>query len=94
MGLNEREALASVTHEIVAELVKAQKEGRDVNLNRLKCQISQKHGVKSQPKLVDIIAAVPHDFKVKFYVHSKNVSKHFLELLLIAIYFRISLSQS
>jgi elongator complex protein 3 len=63
MVLNEREALAAVTHEIVAELVKAQKEGRDVNLNRLKCQVSQKHGVKSQPKLVDIIAAVPHDHK-------------------------------
>uniref|UniRef100_A0AC34GXN8 Radical SAM core domain-containing protein n=1 Tax=Panagrolaimus sp. ES5 TaxID=591445 RepID=A0AC34GXN8_9BILA len=63
MVLNEREALAAVTHEIVTELVKAQKEGRDVNLNRLKNQISQKHGVTSQPKLVDIIAAVPHDYK-------------------------------
>uniref|UniRef100_A0A914YEP4 Elongator complex protein 3 n=1 Tax=Panagrolaimus superbus TaxID=310955 RepID=A0A914YEP4_9BILA len=63
MVLNEKEALAAVTHEIVAELVKAQKEGRDVNLNRLKCQISQRYGVKSQPKLIDIIAAVPHDYK-------------------------------
>jgi elongator complex protein 3 len=69
MVLNEREALAAVTHEIVAELVKAQKEGRDVNLNRLKCQVSQKHGVKSQPKLVDIIAAVPHDHKVGIFLN-------------------------
>uniref|UniRef100_A0A7E4UMI1 Elongator complex protein 3 n=1 Tax=Panagrellus redivivus TaxID=6233 RepID=A0A7E4UMI1_PANRE len=60
---NEKELLARVVHEIVAELIKAQKEGKDVNLNRLKCQIAQKHGVTSQPKLVDIIAAVPNDYK-------------------------------
>ena len=64
MGANEKELLATVTQEIVHELIKAQKEGRDVNLNRLKCQVSQKHGITCQPKLVDIIAAVPHDFKV------------------------------
>jgi elongator complex protein 3 len=48
----------------VAELVIAHKKGKDVNLNRLKCDIASKYGLKSQPKLVDIIGAVPQQFKV------------------------------
>lgn len=28
-------------------------------------QIAQKYGLSSQPKLVDIIAAVPNEFKVR-----------------------------
>jgi len=45
--------------EIIQELVVAQEEGKDVNLNKLKSKISSKYGLKSQPRLVDIIAAVP-----------------------------------
>ena len=48
----------------MAELVIAHKKGKDVNLNRLKCDIASKYGLKSQPKLVDIIGAVPQQFKV------------------------------
>ncbi|PRD24172.1 UNVERIFIED_CONTAM: Elp3 [Trichonephila clavipes] len=32
-------------------------------INRVKCEISSKYGLESQPKLVDIIAAVPADYK-------------------------------
>ena len=45
--------------EIIQELLKANEEGRDSNLNKIKTQISSKYGLPSSPKLVDIIAAVP-----------------------------------
>uniref|UniRef100_A0AC34RL83 Uncharacterized protein n=1 Tax=Panagrolaimus sp. JU765 TaxID=591449 RepID=A0AC34RL83_9BILA len=63
MTPNEKEVLGRVVHEIVAELIEAQKIRKDVNLNRLKCAVSQKHGLSVQPKLIDIIAAVPQDYK-------------------------------
>lgn len=59
-----RELMARSVNEIVSCLISAHKEGKDVNLNKLKCDISRKYGMKNQPKLVDIIAAVPSDYKV------------------------------
>lgn len=49
--------------EIIQELIKAQQEKRDVNLNKLKTRISSKYGLQSSPRLVDIIAAVPQEHK-------------------------------
>ena len=49
--------------EIITELLKAHDEDRDLDLNKLKTQISSKYGLSSSPKLTDIIAAVPYDFK-------------------------------
>lgn len=49
--------------EIIQELLKAHEEHKDINLNKLKTQISSKYGLSSSPKLVDIIAAVPADVK-------------------------------
>ncbi|KAE9421289.1 hypothetical protein Angca_004952 [Angiostrongylus cantonensis] len=60
---SQREAMTLTINEIVAHLVEAHRERRDVNLNRLKCVIAQKYGLTSQPKLVDIIAGVPNEFK-------------------------------
>ncbi|XP_055338450.1 elongator complex protein 3-like [Paramacrobiotus metropolitanus] len=37
--------------------------GRDVNLNTIKCATSSKYGLECQPRLVDIIAAVPHEYR-------------------------------
>ncbi|XP_045472607.1 elongator complex protein 3 [Harmonia axyridis] len=45
--------------EIIQELIKGLKEKRKINLNTLKNQIASKYCLKSAPKLVDIIAAVP-----------------------------------
>lgn len=45
--------------EIIQELLLAHEEKKDVNLNHIKTRISSKYGLDSQPKLVDIIAAVP-----------------------------------
>lgn len=49
--------------EIVQTLIKAHKENRDVNLNGLKTKIAAKYGLSSSPRLVDIIAAVPIEYK-------------------------------
>lgn len=58
------ELMALTVGEIVAQLISAHRAGKDVNLNRLKSQLSSKYALKNQPKLVDIIAAVPIDYRV------------------------------
>lgn len=45
--------------EIIQELIRAHDEKKDVNLNHIKTKISSKYGLDSQPRLVDIISAVP-----------------------------------
>lgn len=49
--------------DIIQELVKAHESGKDVNLNKVKTQISSKYGLPSTPKLVDIISAVPLELR-------------------------------
>nr|CAG4649152.1 EOG090X02DF [Scapholeberis mucronata]SVE93493.1 EOG090X02DF [Scapholeberis mucronata] len=49
--------------EIIQELIKAHDVGQDVNLNKIKTQVSSKYGLSSTPKLVDIIAAVPIELR-------------------------------
>ncbi|XP_051159007.1 elongator complex protein 3 [Leptopilina boulardi] len=49
--------------EIIHELLLAHEQHRDVDLNKLKARISSKYGLDSSPRLVEIIAAVPSDFK-------------------------------
>uniref|UniRef100_F1L1A0 Elongator complex protein 3 n=1 Tax=Ascaris suum TaxID=6253 RepID=F1L1A0_ASCSU len=62
-GKSQSESLAMTVNEIVGKLIAAHKDGKDVDLNKLKCAISRKHKLSRQPKLVDIIAAVPPDYK-------------------------------
>ena len=57
------ERLVLCIGDIINELVAAQEEGRDVQLNSLKTRLSAKYGLETSPRLVDIIAAVPHDHK-------------------------------
>lgn len=49
--------------EIVHELVRALQEGRHVNLNALKGRVSKQYGLSTQPKLVEIIAAIPEEHR-------------------------------
>lgn len=49
--------------DIINQLVDAHNTGTDVNLNRLKTKTSSKYGLPTQPRLVDIIAAVPQKHK-------------------------------
>ncbi|CAN8002183.1 unnamed protein product, partial [Ixodes hexagonus] len=62
-GLSKEEVQVRVISEIIKELLIAQKERRDVNLNSIKGSISSKYGLHSQPKIVDIIAAIPAQYK-------------------------------
>uniref|UniRef100_A0A0K0ELK8 Elongator complex protein 3 n=1 Tax=Strongyloides stercoralis TaxID=6248 RepID=A0A0K0ELK8_STRER len=62
-SINEKELLTRSIHDIVNHLVQAHKNNKDVNLNRLKCDVARKYSLKSQPKLVDIIAAVPPEYR-------------------------------
>jgi elongator complex protein 3 len=57
------ELMVQTVAEIVNHLIKAHESGQDVNLSKVKTQISSRYGLKSQPRLVDIIAAVPNDYK-------------------------------
>lgn len=67
LKLNHEERMVSTVAEIIQKLLIAQKENRDVNLNKLKSQISSKYGLKSSPRLVDIISAVPNEAKKLLY---------------------------
>lgn len=49
--------------DIISELVDAHRQKRDVNLSRLKSRISSHYGLHTSPRLVDIIAAVPQQYK-------------------------------
>lgn len=62
-GVSQEALKVKVISEIIKELLAAQKERKDVNLNSVKCQISSKYGLSSQPKIVDIIAAMPPEYK-------------------------------
>lgn len=55
--------MLKVIGEIIQELIEAHEKHKDVDLNRMKSRLSSKYGLESQPRLVDIIAAVPHEAK-------------------------------
>lgn len=57
------ELMVITVAEIVQELIKAHKNNLSINLNKIKCAISSKYGLESQPRLTDIIAAVPVDYR-------------------------------
>eukprot|EP00127_Corallochytrium_limacisporum_P004749 Clim_evm103s172 gene=Clim_evmTU103s172 len=61
--VSEGDTMVKVVAEIVHELVSAHKKGRDLNLNALKTRIARNHRLSVTPKLVDIIAAVPEEYK-------------------------------
>lgn len=61
--------------EIVSSLVKAYDNQVSINLSRIKNETARKHQLGSIPKLVDIIASVPEDYKDKLlpYIKAKPV---------------------
>ncbi|KAG5892936.1 hypothetical protein JTB14_014991 [Gonioctena quinquepunctata] len=61
LSLEERKVMTVA--EVVQELIKAHQHKKDINLNALKHRIASKYGLESSPRLVDIIAAVPIDYK-------------------------------
>ncbi|CAB4064205.1 ELP3 [Lepeophtheirus salmonis] len=61
--LSREERMVLCVSDIIQELIKANDEGKDVNLNRMKNQISSKYQLSTTPRLVDIISAVPLEYK-------------------------------
>ncbi|KAJ3219905.1 Elongator subunit [Dinochytrium kinnereticum] len=55
--------LHKTVFEIVDQLISAHKDSKDVNLNVLRAEVSKKHKLNTQPRLVDIIAAIPEQYK-------------------------------
>ncbi|XP_073529972.1 elongator complex protein 3 [Phyllobates terribilis] len=49
--------------DVIKQLLEAHEQGKDVNLNKLKTKTSAKYGLSAQPRLVDIIAAVPPQYR-------------------------------
>lgn len=52
-----------MTSGIAAELIKAHDSSQSVSLNEVRAKISKKHGFGGVPRLVDIISAIPDDYK-------------------------------
>jgi hypothetical protein len=63
IGPSQAEILLRVTSGIAAELIKAHDSSQSVSLNEVRAKISKKHGFGGVPRLVDIISAIPDDYK-------------------------------
>ncbi|NWU69318.1 ELP3 protein, partial [Pterocles burchelli] len=61
--LSHAELMMMTIADIIKQLIEAHEQGRDVNLNKLKTKTSAKYGLAAQPRLVDIIAAVPPQYR-------------------------------
>jgi len=55
--------LVKTISEIVQILIQAHKDGRSVNLSTIKTQCSRRNGMTTIPKTVEIIAAIPENWK-------------------------------
>ena len=62
-GPSQAEQLLRVTSGIAAELIKAHDSNETVSLNVIRAKISKKYAYGGVPRLVDIISAIPDDYK-------------------------------
>ncbi|XP_077008998.1 elongator complex protein 3 [Tamandua tetradactyla] len=49
--------------DVIKQLVEAHEQGKDIDLNKVKTRTAAKYGLSAQPRLVDIIAAVPPQYR-------------------------------
>ncbi|XP_062979812.1 elongator complex protein 3 [Elgaria multicarinata webbii] len=61
--LSRAELMMMTIADVIQQLVEAHEQGKDVNLNKIKTKTSAKYGLSAQPRLVDIIAAVPPQYR-------------------------------
>ncbi|XP_016146054.1 elongator complex protein 3 [Sinocyclocheilus grahami] len=61
--LSRAELMMMTIADVIKQLVEAHEQGRDINLNKVKTKTSAKYGLSAQPRLVDIIAAVPPHYR-------------------------------
>lgn len=60
---DQRARLVRACAEIVGELIEATKRGQNVNLAGLQSRVAKSNGLSVTPKLTDIIAAIPEQYK-------------------------------
>nr|XP_011740136.1 elongator complex protein 3 isoform X2 [Macaca nemestrina] len=48
--------------DVIKQLIEAHEQGKDIDLNKVKTKTAAKYGLSAQPRLVDIIAAVPPQY--------------------------------
>uniref|UniRef100_A0A8C1JWB9 Elongator complex protein 3 n=1 Tax=Cyprinus carpio TaxID=7962 RepID=A0A8C1JWB9_CYPCA len=61
--LSRAELMMMTIADVIKQLVEAHEQGKDINLNKVKTKTSAKYGLSAQPRLVDIIAAVPPHYR-------------------------------
>ncbi|KAK7133684.1 hypothetical protein R3I94_015523 [Phoxinus phoxinus] len=61
--LSRAELMMMTIADVIKQLVEAHELGKDINLNKVKTKTSAKYGLSAQPRLVDIIAAVPSHYR-------------------------------
>ncbi|RXN06325.1 elongator complex 3 [Labeo rohita] len=61
--LSHAELMMMTIADVIKQLVEAHEQGKDINLNKVKTKTSAKYGLSAQPRLVDIIAAVPPHYR-------------------------------
>ncbi|XP_056284268.1 elongator complex protein 3 [Pseudoliparis swirei] len=61
--LSRAELMMMTIADVIKQLVEAHEEGIDINLNKVKTKTSAKYGLEALPRLVDIIAAVPQQYR-------------------------------
>ncbi|KAA0708474.1 Elongator complex protein 3 [Triplophysa tibetana] len=61
--LSRAELMMMTIADVINQLVEAHEQGKDINLNKVKTKTSAKYGLSAQPRLVDIIAAVPSHYR-------------------------------
>ncbi|XP_028840469.1 elongator complex protein 3 [Denticeps clupeoides] len=61
--LSRAELMMMTIADVIKQLVEAHEQGKDINLNKVKTKASARYGLSAQPRLVDIIAAVPPKYR-------------------------------
>ena len=74
-GVRDQEDYVNAVAAVVAGLVKAYENQVPINLSKMKSEIGKKYKLNGTPKLVDIIAAVPEEYKSSLlpYIKAKPV---------------------
>ncbi|KAM4836913.1 elongator complex protein 3 isoform 2-T2 [Thomomys bottae] len=61
--LSPAELMMLTIGDVIKQLIEAHEQGKDIDLNRVKTKTAAKYGLSAQPRLVDIIAAVPPQYR-------------------------------
>ncbi|XP_058927326.1 elongator complex protein 3 [Kogia breviceps] len=61
--LSPAELMMLTIGDVIKQLIEAYEQGKDIDLNKVKTRTAAKYGLSAQPRLVDIIAAVPPQYR-------------------------------